>query len=287
MKLGSFFIDGQPTFGAVVDDAVVDLGARLGQRFADLRALLTADGGLEEARRCLATTDPSIALDQLVHRPVIPNPGKIFCIGVNYADHLEETKIRKAAHPTVFLRYPESQVGHEQPLLLPPESTRFDFEGEVAVIIGHGGRRISPADAWRHIAGYSCYNDGSMRDWQFHTTQWTPGKNFAASGAFGPWMTSADELDPSRRPLTLTTRLNGTVVQQSDTSLLIFDIPELIAYCSTILPLAPGDVIVTGTPGGVGMARTPPLFMQVGDVVEVEVAGIGVLRNRVEAERAG
>ena len=284
MKLGSFQINGQCSYGAVIEEGIVDLGARLGHIYPDLRSLLAAEDGMTQARRLVHANKPDATLEEVLYLPVIPNPEKIFCIGVNYADHLEETKIRKASHPTVFLRYPASQVGHQQPMLLPRESSQFDFEGEVALIIGRGGRRIAQADAWSHVAGFSCYNDGSMRDWQFHTTQWGPGKNFEASGAFGPWMTTADELDVAARPLTLTTRLNGKVVQQSDTSLLIFSIPELIAYCSTILPLAPGDVIVTGTPGGVGMARTPPLFMQPGDSIEVEVSGVGKLRNTILAD---
>ncbi|VTU30623.1 Ureidoglycolate lyase [Variovorax sp. SRS16] len=284
MKLGSFLIDGRASFGVVTDAGMVDLGARLADRFADLRGLLAAPDGLRQARQHAEGRPEVLPLQSLTYLPVITNPAKIFCIGVNYADHLEETRIRKADHPTVFLRYAESQVGHGQPMLLPRESSQFDFEGEVALIIGKGGRRIAAGDAWAHVAGYSCYNDGSMRDWQFHTTQWGPGKNFAASGAFGPWMTTADELDPATNPLTLTTRLNGTVVQHSDTSLLIFRIPELIAYCSTILPLAAGDVIVTGTPGGVGMARNPPRFLQAGDEIEVEVSGVGTLRNTVEAD---
>lgn len=284
MKLASFILDGKATFGAAVDDKIIDLGAALNHRYVDLRSLLSADEGIDDARRCIKSVPRSIELEGVAFLPVIPNPDKIFCIGVNYADHLEETKIRKTEHPTVFLRYAQSQVGHQQPMLLPRESSQFDFEGEVAIVIGKGGRRIAEADAWRHIAGYSCYNDGSIRDWQFHTTQWAPGKNFPSTGAFGPWMTTVDELDPVAQSLTLTTRLNGKVVQQSDTSLLIFKIPELIAYCSTFMPLVPGDVIVTGTPGGVGMARMPPLFMQAGDVVEIEVTGIGKLSNTIRAD---
>ena len=280
MKLGSFRVAGRDTFGAVRADGIVDLGRRL--QCGSLRELLSLEGGLALARRTAeAAEQADVPLADVQYLPVIPDAGKIFCIGVNYADHLEETKIRKSAHPTVFLRYAESQTGHQQPLLHPRESSQFDFEGEVALVIGRGGRRIRAEDAWDHIAGYACYNDGSVRDWQMHTTQWGPGKNFAGTGSFGPWMTTADELDLRHRPLELTTRLNGTVVQNAKTDLMIFAIPELIAYCSTILPLAPGDVIVTGTPGGVGMARMPPLYLKPGDRLEVEVSGIGVLRNQV------
>lgn len=283
LKLASFHVSGRATYGAVQTGGIVDLGKQLGSRYPDLRSLLAANHGIEEARK-LSAVPPDVSLDEARFLPVIPNPGKIWCIGVNYADHLEETKIERAAHPTVFMRYAQSQIGHGEAMLLPPEASDFDFEGEVALVIGRGGRRIEPQNAWQHIAGYAAYNDGSLRDWQFHTTQWAPGKNFAATGAFGPWMTTADELDPESQPLQLTTRLNGEVVQHSDTSKLIFSIPEILAYCSTLLPLDPGDVIVTGTPGGVGMARTPKLFMKPGDVVEVEVSGVGTLRNNVRAE---
>lgn len=282
MKLGSFRIAGRDTFGAVTDGGIVDLGERLGARCRTLRELLALEDGLELARRTAGQArQPDAALADVHHLPVVPDTRKIFCVGVNYADHLEETKIRKSPYPTVFLRYAQTQVAHGQPLLHPRESSQFDFEGEVALVIGRGGRRIRTEDAWSHVAGYSCYNDGSVRDWQFHTTQWAPGKNFAGTGGFGPWMVTADELDVQTQPLQLTTRLNGAVVQQSDTSLMIFQIPELIAYCSTLLPLSPGDVIVTGTPGGVGMARTPQLFLKPGDRVEVEVSGVGVLCNVV------
>jgi len=284
MKLGSFRIQGRETFGAVLDGKVIDLGLRLEGRHASLRSFLAEKNWLEVARGIMDDTQPDFALADATCLPVIPSGNKIFCIGVNYADHLEETRIRKATHPTVFLRYAESQTGHLQPLLHPRESTQFDFEGEVALVIGQGGRRIPADRAWDHIAGYACYNDGSVRDWQFHTTQWGPGKNFVSTGAFGPWMTATDEIDPRKTPLTLTTRVNGSVVQQSNTDCLIFGIPELIRYCSTLLPLAPGDVIVTGTPGGVGMAREPQLFLKPGDQVEVEVSGVGTLVNGVQMD---
>ena len=281
MKIGSFEIAGGATYGAVTEAGIVDIGKRLGSRWADLAALLASEQGMAEAAACARSERADASLDEVTYLPVIPHAAKIFCIGVNYADHLEETKIRKSEHPTVFLRYWESQVGHRQAMIKPRESTQFDFEGEVAVIIGRAGRRIAAADAWQHVAGYSCYNDGSARDWQFHTTQWGPGKNFAGTGAFGPWMTTSDELDASRAPLTLKPRLNGELVQQATTDLMIFGIPEIIAYCSALLPLRPGDVLVTGTPGGVGMARNPQLFMQEGDTVEVEVGGVGTLVNTV------
>jgi 2-keto-4-pentenoate hydratase/2-oxohepta-3-ene-1,7-dioic acid hydratase in catechol pathway len=189
----------------------------------------------------------------------------------------------ETAQPTIFLRLADSQQGHEQPIPAPAESGKLDYEGEVAIVIGKPGRRIREADAWTHIAGYACYNDVSVRDWQVHTSQWAPGKNFYRTGAFGPWMVTSDEIAPGAT-LSLTTRLNGVEVQRTDTSLLIFGIPRLIAYLSSFTPLRTGDVIVTGTPGGVGAKRTPPLWMKPGDVVEVEVDRIGVLRNTIGAD---
>ncbi len=283
MKLVSMMSDRGPTYGALHGDGVVELRSLLIDRFPDLKSLLAAPDGLAAAAECLQKVEGTMPIEALEFLPVIPNPDKIFCIGVNYADHREETKSRKADHPTVFMRFAASQTGHQQPLILPEESDgSFDYEGEVALVIGRGGRRIQAEDAWNHIAGYACYNDASVRDWQFHSTQWGPGKNFAGTGAFGPWLVTADELDVAGKPLELTTRVNGDVLQQSNTDLMLFKIPELIAYCSTLVPLEPGDVIVTGTPGGVGMARDPKRYLKPGDTVEVEVSGVGVLRNTVE-----
>jgi 2-keto-4-pentenoate hydratase/2-oxohepta-3-ene-1,7-dioic acid hydratase in catechol pathway len=281
VKLGSFRLDGKNTYGIFTERGVIDLGKRLGGKYPDLKALIAADA-LGEAK-ALAGTNPDAALEAIAYLPVIPNPGKILCIGLNYEEHRKETRREKTDHPSVFTRFAESQVGHAQPMLRPRESTMFDYEGEIALVIGRGGRRIAEADAWQHIAGYSCYNDGSVRDWQRHTTQWIPGKNFVATGGFGPWMVSADEIAPGAE-LELTTRLNGQVMQHADTSMLIFPIPRLIAYCSTFAPLASGDVIVTGTPGGVGMRREPPVWMKDGDTVEIEVSRVGVLRNTVAAD---
>lgn len=279
MKLISFVTNGKATWGAVAVDGVVDLGRHLGARYPDLKALLAADA-LDEARRTLASARPDARLVDVELLPVIPNPDKILCIGHNYEEHRIETKREKTQHPTVFMRYADSQVAHGQPMLRPFESTQFDYEGEIAVVIGRGGRRIPEAEAWAHVAGYSCYNDGSVRDWQWHTSQFGPGKNFYRTGAFGPWLVTADEIAPGE-VLTLSTRLNGETMQQTDTSRMIFPIPRLIAYCSTFIPLAPGDVFVTGTPGGVGAKRNPPVFMKDGDVVEIEVSRVGVLRNTV------
>jgi 2-keto-4-pentenoate hydratase/2-oxohepta-3-ene-1,7-dioic acid hydratase in catechol pathway len=282
VRLISFAAGDRNSYGAIAGDGIVDLGARIGTQYPDLKELI-AGGGLEDARVLAKRTKADVAVQGVQFSPVIPNPGKIFCIGHNYEEHRVETKRDKTQHPTVFMRYAESQVGHEQPMLRPRESDMFDYEGEIAVVIGKPGRRIAEADAWAHIAGYSCYNEGSVRDWQWHTTQFGPGKNFFHTGAFGPWLVTADEISPGET-LSLVTRLNGRVMQQTDTSKMIFPIPRLIAYCSTFLPLASGDVFVTGTPGGVGAKRDPPVFMKDGDVVEIEVGKVGVLRNTVAVD---
>lgn len=283
MRLISYTRDGRAGFGAVVDGGVVDLGAAFGGRVADLRGLLAA-GALGEAAAWLRGRQPDVPLEAVSLLPVIPNPDKIVCIGLNYGDHVRETGRTVTESPALFLRMTQSQVAHGQPLLRPPESERLDYEGEIAVVIGTGGRRIAEADAWSHIAGYSCYNDGSVRDWQLATTQWTPGKNFFRTGGFGPWLVTADEIAPGQ-VMTLSTRLNGQEMQRATTDMMIHSIPRQIAYISSFIPLEPGDVIVTGTPGGIGSKRNPPVFMKAGDVVEVEVDAIGVLRNTIADDR--
>lgn len=283
MKLVSFVDKGRPSYGVIKDNGVIDLGRKLGERgLTTLRQLLAGDA-IAEAARLAASEQPDLYLDSLHFAPVIPDPDKIICVGMNYRDHVAEVGRTVTEKPSLFARFAGSQVGHLQPMIKPTVSEQFDYEGEVAVVIGKIGRHIAEADALSHIAGYACYNEGSIRDWQRHTTQFLAGKTFAGTGAFGPWLVTADEIpDPTK--LTLKTRLNGEVLQQTTLDKLITSIPELIAYCSTMLPLLPGDVIVTGTPGGVGLKRTPPLFMKPGDIVEVEVSGVGILRNPVVAE---
>lgn len=282
MKIISFEHRGRSSYGTVQGESVLDLGALFASRAPSLRGLLQA-GLLPEAISAARTDRGSLDLADLRLQPVVPDPGKIVCIGLNYADHVAETGRQVTESPTLFLRTAGSQTAHGDALVLPPESTKFDYEGEIAVIIGKSGRRIGEGAAWEHIAGYSCYNDGSIRDWQAATTQWTAGKNFWKTGAFGPWMVTADEIAPGQ-VMTLSTRLNGVEVQHASTNMLIHSIPRQIAYISTFVPLEAGDVIVTGTPGGVGFKRSPPLFMKDGDVVEVEVDAIGILRNAVVAE---
>ncbi len=282
MKLLSFEVDGSPKFGAWVNGGVVDLTRRLAGKFPDLLSVLQA-GALPKVAEALEGAEPDFTLEQITFMPVIPSPPKIICIGVNYEEHRSEIGREPTLKPPVFGRFSNSQVGHLGTIALPPESVKLDYEGEIAVIIGKAGRRIAGDQVWEHIAGYAPYNDASVRDWQGHTHQWTPGKNFLHTGGFGPWMSTADEFgnDPE---LHLSTRLNGLEVQRATSRQMIFSIAELVTYCSTFTQLEPGDVIVTGTPGGVGARRNPQLFMKHGDVVEVEIAEIGVLRNVIANE---
>ncbi|MDA0704597.1 MAG: fumarylacetoacetate hydrolase family protein [Proteobacteria bacterium] len=282
MKFASFSKDGKASYGAVTKDGIVDLGRRLNH--ADLKAVIAA-GAIDEARKAADGQAADMPVESVTLLPPIPNPSKIICIGLNYHDHRKETgRTEETANPTLFTRFADTQIGHGQAMILPMASEQLDFEGELALVIGKEARHVSQANALSHIAGYTCFNDGSVRDWQFHTTQFVPGKNFPATGGCGPWMVTADEVpDPSK--LTLTTRLNGKQVQHSPTDMLIFPIPRLIEYISTFTTLRPGDLIVTGTPGGVGAKRTPPLWMKAGDKVEVEITGVGTLVNTIAAER--
>ena len=282
MKLSTVSLDGRITWGRIEGQTFIDVGAVLASRYRDLKAAVAAGlAGVAEAGADAATT----TVERLIWLPVIPNPDKILCVGLNYEMHRRETGRAEVEHPTIFARYANSQTGHLAPILLPRVSKELDFEGELAVVIGTPGRYISRASAMAHVAGYACYNDGSVRDFQRHTHQFTPGKNFPSTGAFGPWMMTPDELGDIGR-LRLQTRLNGEIVQEARIEQMIFDIARQIEYCSTFTRLEPGDVLVTGTPGGVGAKRTPPLWMKPGDVVEVEIENLGVLRNPVEQEAA-
>jgi len=284
MRLASFVKDGSETYGGVLEDRLVDLGPKFGARFPDLKSLL-AGGGHTGLAPFIATGKDWMPLQVGKFRPVIPNPGKIICIGINYLDHQKEMGRKLAPHPTVFLRYPDTLVAHGEPAWVPRVSSSVDYECELALIIGKAGRYIQASRALDHIAGYTCFNDISVRDWQNHTSQFTPGKNFPRTGALGPWMVTKDDI-PDPHALAIKTRLNGQTLQDGNTDQLIFKIPDLIEYISSFTPLAPGDVIATGTPSGVGFARKPPVFMKSGDVVEVEIEGIGVLRNTIEDEPA-
>jgi 2-keto-4-pentenoate hydratase/2-oxohepta-3-ene-1,7-dioic acid hydratase in catechol pathway len=278
MKLASFSTAQGASYGIVTGQGIVDLRRRLGNRFPDLKALIAGNGvfEVEQYRR----EGPDHPASDVTWLPPIPNPDKIICVGLNYQEHVVETGRDNTEQPAIFLRLPESQVGHKQPIVRPRESTHLDFEAEIAVIVGRPGRRIPQKDAYSHVAGYSCYNDGSVRDWQRHTIQWTAGKNFARTGGFGPWMVTADEIPPGTK-MTLSCRLNGREMQHATTEQMIFKIPKIIEYVSTWTTLAPGDVLVTGTPGGVGARRTPPVWMKPGDKVEVEIDKVGILENGI------
>ena len=285
MKLLSYLQAGQEGWGAVAGEAVIPLAATTG--CATLADFIASP---EYARRDVIVQGlkPELLLTELQYLPVIPRAEKIVCAVRNYMDHHQEVlaagmQRELSEEPPIFLRVWRSQVGHGQPVVRPRVSETLDWEGELAVIIGKPGRDIPAERAYEHVAGYSIYNDVSVREWQFHAKQIASGKNFEGTGPFGPWMVTADEIVPDR-PLRLTTRLNGETVQDSHTGHMIFPIPKLIAYASTIFTLVPGDVIATGTPAGVGWSRKPQRFMKPGDVVEVEIEGIGTLRNPVVAQ---
>jgi 2-keto-4-pentenoate hydratase/2-oxohepta-3-ene-1,7-dioic acid hydratase in catechol pathway len=280
MRLASYTVAGRSSYGIVTDNGAIDLPARLGPDCPTLRSAIAA-GALPRIRAA-ATAAPDVPLAALRYDLPIPDSGKIVCIGRNYRGHVAEGNLKLPEQPSVFIRALESFVPEGGALVRPRVSTNFDYEGELAVVIGTPGRHIAPADALSHVFGYTCLNEGSIRDYQF-THSLTVGKNFHRSGSIGPWIVpAADVGDPTR--LTLRTILNGAEVQHTLTDDLIFDIPTIIAYLSVLLPLNPGDIISTGTPEGVGFARKPPLWLKAGDVVEVEISGIGTLRNGVVDE---
>jgi len=283
VKLATFRhrTDDTERFGAVLGDSIIDLTGMNGHQ--SLLSLIDSDDF--EKRDSLVSGGTPIAIADVEFLPVIPRPEKIICAVRNYMDHHKEAVAAGLNRqltdcPPIFFRVWRSQIGHDQPIVRPRASDTLDWEGELAVVIGRSGRDIPESEAWAHVAGYSCYNDASIREFQFHAQQIAAGKNFESTGAFGPWMVTTDEIAPGQT-LTLQTRLNGEIVQSGDTGLMIFNIPQLIAYASTVVTLVPGDVIVTGTPAGVGFSRKPPRFMKPGDVVEVEIEAIGVLRNPI------
>ena len=282
MKRASYLADGKACFGVVTDAGVISLNGRLGDRCKSLREALAGDV-LAEMRKIAGSASPDHSLTAVTWLPVIPDPEKILCAGINYRSHAAETGRELPKQPSMFLRLASTLTGHEGALIRPSVSQQFDFEGELALVIGRGGRHIPVEAALGHIAGYTCFVDGSVRDYQKFSV--TSGKNFPATGPLGPWIVTTDEItDPAR--LMLTTRLNGQEVQRSGTDLLIYAVPQIIAFCSDFTPLAPGDVIATGTPEGVGHRRNPPLWMKAGDVLEVEISGIGILRNHVVDEQS-
>jgi len=281
MKFLSFRAGKAAHYGVVDGNKVVDLTPRL--KYPDLKALIAADGR-SEAERAAKGATADFTLQQIAFDPVIPNPDKIICIGLNYTEHREETGMGKGhTYPTIFPRWADTQVGHLQPLIRPRQSETFDYEAELAVVIGKGGRHIAQSNAMKHVAGYSCYNDVSLRDHQRHASQWTPGKNFPGTGAFGPFMVTPEEMGQLAGKK-IQTRVNGKTMQSSTLDMMIFGVPKLIEYISSFTPLSPGDVIVSGTPGGVAWVRTPPPWMKPGDIVEVEIDGVGLLKNPIVDE---
>ena len=276
MKIISFRDSDGESFGVVDDDGgVVDVGRK--GPYPTLRAALTADG-LDEVAALAAGAAPDTTMDDVTLLPVVPDPDKIVCAGMNYKDHVAEFDREMPEHVTLFSRLHNTLVAHGDDIVRPTVSDNFDFEGELTLIIGKPGRHIAEADVLSHIAGYTCFLDGSVRDYQRHSV--TAGKNFYRTGPLGPWMVTADEI-PDPTALRLITRLNGKEVQNCTTDLMIYSIPNIVSYISDFTPLEPGDVIATGTPAGVGNGRTPKLFMKAGDVIEVEISSIGTLRNTV------
>ena len=280
MGFVSFEVKGRQTYGLWKEvGSYIEAPAEFLAKYPDLKAVIAADK-LDELQSAATASGQAVSSPDVHLLPAIPNPGKILCVGLNYKSHVAETKRPDSEFPAIFTRFADTLCAHEDPLPRPAISTRFDFEGELALIIGKGGRNITQADAFNHIAAYACFNDGSVRDWQRHTHQWIPGKNFPATGPFGPYLVARSQV-PDINVLTLETRLNGVVMQHASVADLIYTVPVIIEYVSKFTPLSPGDVIATGTPGGVGDRREPPVYMKAGDVIEVEITGLGILRNTV------
>ena len=289
MRLISYLKEGRAAIGVIKSATAtefVDLGAT-GLAFAtDMATLLAAPGALA-AVKTAADAAPAHAVKPLAgitYLPVVPRPPKIICLGLNYADHAKEGGHAKPEYPSFFMRGATSQVAHNQPIIRPKASTKLDYEAELAVIIGSRARHLTKANALSCVAGYACYNDGSVRDYQRKTNQWTIGKNFDATGGFGPCLVTADELPAGAAGLRIQSRLNGKVMQDANTKDFLFDVVESLCIITECITLEPGDVIITGTPAGVGYARTPPVWMAPGDICEIDIEGVGVLSNPIADE---
>jgi len=281
MKIASYSVGDKAAFGLVTDMGVITLSDRLGRSYT-LREALQDSGVVDEMLKLARGAEPDRRLDEIRFLPLIPDPGKVLCVGINYRSHAAEHGHAVLEKPNIFTKFSDCLTAHQGEMICPKASTQLDFEGELAVVIGRAGRAIPAQDALSYVAGYTCFCDGSVRD--FIKTSLITGKNFPATSPLGPWMVTADEIpDPSK--LTLTTRLNGVQMQHSGTDMMMHDVPALIAYCSTFTPLSPGDIIATGTPEGIGARRNPPVWMKAGDVLEVEISKIGTLRSRVVDER--
>jgi 2-keto-4-pentenoate hydratase/2-oxohepta-3-ene-1,7-dioic acid hydratase in catechol pathway len=278
VRFASFVWEGRPGFGVVSGEEIRDLSGDA----ATLREAL-ARYGVDGLRERAARPGRAVPAAQVRWLPPITDPDKILCVGLNYFEHAKEAKMAVPEHPSLFVRFPAAQVGHGQPVVRPRASPKFDYEAELAVVIGKPGRHIDEARALEHVAGYSCFAENSVRDWQTHSRQATPGKNFERSGAFGPWLVTQDEAGPVEA-MEVVGRLNGQVMQRDSAANMIFSVPKVLAYVSTFISLLPGDVIVTGTPAGVGFTRDPPVWLVPGDRFEVEIGGVGVLSNPVVDE---
>jgi 2-keto-4-pentenoate hydratase/2-oxohepta-3-ene-1,7-dioic acid hydratase in catechol pathway len=279
MKLTSFAVDGRARYGAIVGDKVVDLTTRLGPEYRSLQAVFRA-GALARAQEALDAGGASFSLDEIEFLVPFPNARRIFCVGANYRKpHPLGGRVEAPANPSIFFKSAEALAPHRGALRRPTVSGQFDYEGELAIVIGRGGERIPADDAISHIGGYSCFDDGSVRDFQKHSV--TAGKNFVSSGSWGPWIVTADEI-PDPTQLTIRTRLNGKEVQNTTTDQMLFTLPQIIAYLSAITPLLPGDVIATGSPEGTGATQNPPRFLVSGDRLEFEIERVGTLANQVE-----
>ena len=281
MKFVSFLLKGSPKFGVSDGKNITDLTNKISGS-KTLKELIS-NNGITDAKKYAKENPGNININEIEFLPLIPNPGKIICVGLNYSDHVNEIGITLEKNPVIFLRVPQSQTAHKQIIQKPKVSNHLDYEGEMAVIMGNAGKHIEPKNALKHIVGYSCYNESTVRDWQQHTKQFTMGKNFEKTGSFGPYMVLAEEISDYKK-LTIQTRLNDKVMQKASLSQLIFDIPTLISYISKAMPWQAGDVLVTGTPGGVGFKRNPPVYMKDGDKIEVEITDVGILTNTIKDE---
>jgi 2-keto-4-pentenoate hydratase/2-oxohepta-3-ene-1,7-dioic acid hydratase in catechol pathway len=278
MRLASYIAAGNPAFGRVTESGMVTLSDRMQGRNITLKDALAEEGLLDELLKLGEGAEPDVKLEDLKYLPTITNPAKILCVGINYRSHAAEHGHTVAEKPNIFTKFTDCLLGHGEAMWRPKASTQLDFEGELVVVMGKAGRAIAAKDALSYVAGYTCFCDGSVRD--FIKTSLITGKNFPMTSPLGPWMVTADEIpDPSK--LTLETRLNGQVMQHSGVDMLMHDVPALIAYCSAFTALAPGDIIATGTPEGIGARRNPPVWMKAGDVLEVDISGFGFLRNLV------
>lgn len=281
MRFVSYLANGAVGLGLNVDGAWHGMTALDAGFPGDLLSLIRTGGAALTHAAAKLTHAAKIDLSKVTLLPPVSDPEKIVCIGLNYRDHSAESGFKQPDFPTIFGRFNSSLIAHGAPMLRPEVSEQLDYEGELVAIIGTPARDVSEAEALKHVIGYSIFNDGSIRDYQFKAPQWTPGKNFDDTGAFGPWFVTADELPAGCEGLRLTTKLNGQVLQDASISDMVFSVAKLVSILSSFMTLKPGDVIVTGTPSGVGLARKPPLFMKDGDVCEVEIEKIGVLSNPI------